>query len=214
MELYETIFHVLLGVGIGYVLGRFHSYLREIKEELDEVDDIVKRHDESGFMRNPIMADIAVLLAIAICVWAAFSTNSTNNKLENNLKEDQVQQAELLKAQEAIERLSICNQTYLTQTVVALNERTEYAQNRADANVKVVKSESKFWRFLLVEPPPSDEEGRAALERYLVLIDEFVEASERAKNNVVLHPFPTDEDLKSCYDAADKKTEEDKNAAE
>lgn len=223
MGVYETFFHILLGVAIGYVIGRFHCYLRDIKEELDEVDDIVKTkiQDERGFMRFPIAADIAVVITVLLCVWAAFSTQITNNKLEANAERDDIQQVELAQAQadlkdaqEAIERLSTCNSKYLTQTVVALNERTKYTQERANANVQVQKAQSRFWKFLLVEPPPSDAEGRAALEHYLTLIDEFVDASKAAAENVKLNPYPTDDDLAACYNDADDITEEDKNATE
>lgn len=215
MELYESIFHVLLGGAIGYVLGRFHSYLRDIKEELDEVDEIVKHpKGEGGFMRSPIAADIAVVITVALCVWAAFSTQITNNKLERTQGDLTSTQSELKNAQEAIERLSVCNQKYLTQTVIALNDRTTFTQERANANVKVQKAESKFWKFLLTEPPPPPDEGREALRKYLVLIDEFVEASDKANINLKVSPYPTDKELAACYSDADEVTEEDKNATE
>lgn len=214
MELSETLFHILLGIAIGYVVGRFHSYLREIKEEVHEVDTIVKkRAEEKGFMRFPVAADIAVIVTVALCLWASVSTQITNSNLKSTQGDLKATQSQLVDAQAAIKRITTCNQKYLTETVVALNERTGYAQKRADANVKVQRAQSKFWKFLLVLPPPSPDEGRAALEHYLVLIDEFVDASEAAKDNVEAQPYPTDQELAKCYDNADEQTKEDKNAA-
>lgn len=217
MELHETIWHILLGVSIGYILGRFHSYLREIKEELDEVDDIVKgqrAQDEKGIVQHRIALNVALAVVVLLSLWASISSQIQSDDLQDTNSDLKTAQADLKDAQSAIKRIGVCNQVSLTQLVQALNERVGYTQGRADADVALTKSEAKFWTLILTEPPPSPEEGRAALEKYLGLINDFVKASAEAKIKGNEFPYPTEEELKACYTAADLKTQEKQDAAE
>lgn len=215
MELHDTIWHILLGVAIGYVIGRFHSYLRDIKEGVDEVDDIVKNkiRDEQGLIQHRVALNIALAVVVLLSLWASVSSQIQSDNLKSTNKDLAIAQADLKSAQTAISRIGACNKVTLTQLVQALNERVGYAQGRADADVRLTKSEAKFWTLVLTEPPPTPEEGRAALEKYLGLINEFVEASDQAKDQGLRFPYPTEEDLQACYTAANDETQEKQNDA-
>lgn len=205
MELYEKFGYFVLGMVIGYILGRLVRTVHEIKEELDEVDDIVKKRarDESGFMRFPIVADIALVVVIAVTVWAAVATGHTNYTLKETQDDLEVAQSQLKSAQADISELGECNQKFLGVVIRTLNARTISVQERADANAALQKAQAKFIRIILTQPPVTDDEARAALERYSELLNEFVAASEEAKSNSEEFPYPTDEELAKCYSDAE-----------
>ncbi len=216
MDLSEKIFYLLVGGLLGFVLGRLSSSLDQIKKEVHEVDNIVKKRekrerDEHGFVRYPYVLDISLVIVILLCVWASFSTAETNDDLTETQSQLSETNEDLLDAQQAIERLSVCNSTYLARTLRALNERTEYVQGRADANVDLQKSQAEFLRVLLLIPPPTDNKARESLESYFKNLNEFAEVSDEAALATQKYPYPKDSALESCFNVADDKTEEDSN---
>lgn len=89
MEFGDRLMWMLFGAIIGFALGYVVRLLQDILHTVHEVDELVKQpRDEEGFMRNPKVADAAMLIVVAFTAWAAFSTWSTNNSLESNYKAD------------------------------------------------------------------------------------------------------------------------------
>jgi hypothetical protein len=88
----------VLGFLIGYVVGQRRT-IEHIKETVDEVDDIVKenlgepkqkrRRDERGFMRNPVRANLALLVVVLIAVSAAFLAQKAQNDLQDRVQQDE-----------------------------------------------------------------------------------------------------------------------------
>jgi hypothetical protein len=173
----------LFGCAVGYILGYIVRSLREIKEELHEVDDIVKSHDERGFMRNPIVADIMVLLAVGLTAWAAFSSQSALNSYEQT--------------QDRITRITICNQQFLAKTISALNERTTYTQDQVASSVRLNKAQGEFFRTIF-ENPADDGAELQAFRAYLNAYEVFLEESQSSKRHVSMNPYPTNEELAAC----------------
>lgn len=99
MELYERIGWFFLGLAIGAILGYIVARLRviddhlsEIKEEVDEIDDIVKHQkDEAGVTRlRPVILDVILFGVVIMVAYAAWSSGQTSNKVEKKTRSDKI----------------------------------------------------------------------------------------------------------------------------
>lgn len=107
MDLLERIIYFTVGGGMGFILGYIVARLRtietkvdEVKNEVHEVDNIVKHErDERGFMRFPLIADVAYLLALGLILLGLWG-----------MAQERKQDAQ---DRENIEELSLCNTEYL-----------------------------------------------------------------------------------------------------
>lgn len=109
MELSERISWLVLGMAIGFVLGYIVARLRDIKEEVDEIDEIVKQtqrvapkrvrreRDEDRFFRLPRGSDLAYLVALLLILSGLWFSNEQRNQL----KETTACNTEYLKSQAA-----------------------------------------------------------------------------------------------------------------
>ena len=189
MALSERFGWLILGMAVGFVLGLIVARLRDIKEEVDEIDNIVRGgrvRDESGFMRIPIVADVLYLTALVIVVWGAFSAQQASNKVEETQKE--------------LARVSHCTQDILADTVEALNERTEYTGEQASSNVELQGAQYTFLAILLDNPPPTDQKINESLRAYVDALGQFVEVNTKAQIKVKNNPYPTSQDYESCLE--------------
>lgn len=187
MGLDDRLGWLLLGCIIGFALGYIVRYLQEIKEELDEVDRVVKKnHNEDGFVRNPIVMDIALLFVVVLTVYAAFSSQQASNDVQAS--------------QDRIARITFCNQQYLSKTIQALNERTTYTQDQARANVDLQRAQGRFIGILLKNPPVADREVKDALTNYFTALTTFVTVNSKADAKVDTYPYPTNDELQNCLD--------------
>ena len=201
MDLFERAIFFIIGAGVGFILGFIVARLREIKEELDEVDECVKHchldhdhiptgkrnarvRDDRGFMRIPLLAEAMLLLVLGITVYAAFASQRASNQVEAS--------------QERIATVTQCNQVFLNETIEALNARTEFSTEQARSNVELQRSQSKFLAILLLVPPASEERQADALAEYFDNLTEFVALSTRTANTADNNPYPTVEELNSC----------------
>ena len=191
MDWSERIIWLIAGGAIGYILGYLTRYFREMKEEIDEVDGIIKRHfgkreddKEGGFMRHPVVADIAVVLALALTLFGVFKTAEVNNDLKD--------------VQYAQGKVTVCNQEFLSRTIRALNDRTAFTIEQAEANIDLQKSQTRFFALLLEQPPRPEDARRKAGQDYLNDLTTFLTVSGQNKHAVEANPYPTNEELKKC----------------
>lgn len=191
MGLDDRVLYLFLGMFAGFILGYITKSLREIKEEIEQVDAAVKRQkNERGFMRYPLVADAMLLLVLGITVYAAFSSQRVSNDVTDT--------------QDLISRVTFCNQEYLSDTISALNERTTYSTEQARANVKLQQEQAELLGFLLTEPPPAEAEGRMALRDYFQSgVQNFIIVNERALVKYRENPYPTEEELQACLENRD-----------
>ena len=98
MGLDDRLAYLMIGCAIGFILGYFVRALRDIKEELHEVDEIVKKQErgEAGFMRFPMVANAALILVLGLSLWASFTTQKVNNELADT--QDSLVQAQALRS--------------------------------------------------------------------------------------------------------------------
>lgn len=99
LEILERGIYIALGGVLGFILRGITDSLKAIKEELDDVDNVIKHRDESGFIREQTVFRIALALAVGLCVYAAIATAISNDKIEEQ--------------QDELTRIAYCNQQYL-----------------------------------------------------------------------------------------------------
>lgn len=194
---------------IGCVLGFFAGYatrffretnmsLKEIKEELDEVDEIVKRtprggHNENGFISAELAVKIALPIVVIITALAAFQSQIALNRSHDVQNESKAR--------------STCTVIYLGKTFDALKVRTNYTENRAEQDAELQRAQAAMFSILLHEPPYSDEKQTAAAQDYFSELGEFVSASSTTAKHFDDNPYPTDKDLVACVEEHLKELE-------
>ena len=199
MPFSERIGWLLLGMAVGFIAGYIVRALRElkddvhdVKEELHEVDEIVKHKlfGDDGFMNNRIVADVLMVVVLAIVVWAAFASSKASRDVSAvNDKQD----------------VSIdCTEDYLARTVEALNDRTTYTQAQAQANVELQKAQAEFLALIFRRPPYPQEKQEAAGQKYLNALTEFVEVSMKNVTTLEANPYPRPGEFQACLNKEDR----------
>lgn len=207
MGLDERLFYLILGILIGFVLGYMTRKLQNIEEKIDEVDMVIQKDlNEEGFIRFPRWSDIkhffgkvdikhiALLLVVLFSAVASFQSQVVSNKIERNSTEDR-------KTQDRIVRILTCNSSFLGKTIVALNERTTYSTDQADANVKLQKEQLRLLTFALTVPPPSAQDGKKAVDRYFKTLNNYVDLASKTANKQLKNAYPTSEEFTSCVNS-------------
>lgn len=194
VHLAERLIYLAIGGAIGFVLGYMVRSLRRIDARLEGVEKIKKPPNDAGFVRNPIILDIVLLLVVLMTAWAAVSSQLNSNKLadaQHTIATNQVRQ----------DRLTSCTSTFLSETIVALNERTTYTQEQADANVQLQKAQAQFLGLLFrKQPPVTREESYAAAQKYFNALTSFIEVNAKSNNKVSSNPYPTNDEFRACID--------------
>lgn len=186
MDLADRVGMLILGGIIGFIAGYIVRSLREIKEELDEVDQIVKEklNKDGGFMANRFVADIMMLIALLLVLGSVVSSINASNDASESLDKQ--------------EQSTACTQQFLTKTIVALNDRTTYTANQAQSNVDLQKAQAEFLALILRRPPYSEAKRTKAAQNYLSTLQEFVEVSNKNVSTIKANPYPTPQEFQDC----------------
>lgn len=197
MSLNDRLTYLILGCLIGFVVGYVVRSLRDIKEELDEVDDMVKdidnkrKRDERGIVRTVLAMRVSLALVVILTAFAAFQSQQASNSTEAQQKQLKIAQAQLA-------QVTQCNKTVLRQALVALNERTTYSEAQVNANVDLQTSFAELLTTLLHQPPYPDKKRTHATDQYYQDLTNFVSVADKTKAKQRENPFPTDEQLNAC----------------
>lgn len=189
MDFEERLGWMLIGCGIGFILGYLVRTLQAMKGEIDEVDGLVKRKlgdrkTDEGLVRYPLILDVALAIVVGLTVWAAFSSQRASNDAETVQKDQAV--------------FVTCNSEYLSKTIRALNERTSYATDQAQANIELQRAQSQFLAIILAQPPVDDDAQRRALQRYFDGLTKYIDINSKVAQKAVSFPYPTNEELRQC----------------
>lgn len=186
MGLDDRLWFLLVGAAIGFVLGYITRALREIKEELHDVEEIVKRdRGERGSALYSFVSNLSLVIALALTVYAAIVSQQASNDVRDT--------------QDRMTQVVRCNQAYLAEALSALNERSTYSTQQARANVKLQKAQAHLLKILLTEPPPSELRGRRVLRSYFEQgVLNYIDVNSKAIKKYEMNPYPTEEDLWSC----------------
>ena len=197
MSLNDRLTYLILGCLIGFVVGYVVRSLRDIKEELDEVDDMVKdidnkrKRDERGIVRTVLAMRVSLALVVILTAFAAFQSQQASNSTESQQKQMKIAQAQL-------EQVTQCNKTVLRQALVALNERTTYSEAQVNANVDLQTSFAELLTTILHQLPSPDKKRTHATHQYYQDLTNFVSVADKTKAKQRENPFPTDEQLNAC----------------
>lgn len=127
---------------------------------------------------------IAWVLLLSIVAWSVFQTAKTNSQLAD--------------AQEAMQRSSNCTQQFLGATVLALNERTTYSTQQAEANVALQEAQVEFLSLLSTDRGNDPATFNEALGKYLEAQRTYSEVVALNAGQVRQYPYPTVEEYRTC----------------
>jgi hypothetical protein len=204
MGLDERVAYWLLGVLVGFILGRLTKTLRTIDQKVDEVIELEK-HDEKGSMRLPKWVEIkaliarintralALLLVVVLTAYASIQSQMTSNDVRAGVEQDR-------KTQERISRITTCNSQFLGRTILALNERTQFSTDQAKANIALQQEQLRFLTLALTVPPPDPDDGRRAVDQYLDKLNRYVELASKTAGKQALNEYPTLDDFTNCVE--------------
>lgn len=187
MTLDNRVGYLLLGMFIGFILGYVVRLLREIKEELDEMiehQDWDHKRDESGFMRYPIAADLAVLVVVAITAYAAFVSQVASNNSHT--------------AVNSIAAVSDCNSKFISDTLVALNQRATYSADAIKANQLLQKDQRDFFVILLHKPPYTHHKLVQSTHDYVHSLNHYLAVSNKNLKKLQAYSLPSSTSYSDC----------------
>lgn len=136
-----------------------------------------KLHGDGGFMNNRLVADILMILVVLVVAYSAFMSQYAVNQAR--------------KTQD-------CSVQYLSKTIKALNERTQFAKDQAKSNADLQQAQKDFLTFILRQPPYPEAERSAAAQNYLTKLNLFVEISNKTVYAAEKNPYPTNRDFRIC----------------
>ncbi len=192
MGLDDRLTWLLIGCIIGAVLGYTTRFLQdlsrslqEIKEELDEVDEIVRRQGgERGSLTPDLALKIAVPVVVILTAVAAFQSQIALNRAHDVQTLNSAQ--------------SDCTTSLLAQTFKALNIRTQYTSSQTEENVELQTAQAAMIGVLLHKPPYTEERRTQAAQDYFSSLNEFLHVSGTTKKTLDDFPYPTAQDLDRC----------------
>lgn len=176
---------MLMGCIIGFMCGYIVRSLRELKDQVEQVEQHVKeKSKDEGFVRNALVLDMALILVIALTVWASFSSQKSSNDVKNT--------------QATLTNITICNQQYLSKTISALNSRTQYSQQQADANVDLQQAQFKFLTTIINRTTHTDAERQKQSLDYLDALQRYLTLAGKSSSTIKDNPYPTNAELATC----------------
>ena len=174
MDLLERAIFLLIGNFIGFVLGYVVRSLQEIKEELNEVDEIVKRNrNDEGFVRHPFVLDAALIIVVLITVWAAFASQAATNNFR---------------------KVMDCNNTYNQELGEVLSTRDEAVSLGVDSEIRLWAKYNELYEQATTYPeriPALQEKLDRAIDAHRIRLEKLQEA----RNN---NPYPSHASIKHC----------------
>ena len=195
---------LLLGCFIGFILGYIVRSLRDIKEELDEVDDYVKnlKKDQKGYLRLNF-GQIILLLVLALTIYGVVVAQLSSNKT-NHTADVAADTAAQLKT------VVDCNKTILGVTLVALNERSQFSVDAAEKNISLQESQHSLISLLLGQPPPPPSVGVEATQKYNDDVGEYINVRKKSLQTLKSNPIPTVDQFTKCINQAQARLKEKK----
>lgn len=95
MALTDRLESILIGIVIGFVLGYLTKTLREIKQELDEVDNKVSEmKDDKGAISFPAWRDALLMIVVFATAYAAILSQRASNDIEQRAEDELIGRCE------------------------------------------------------------------------------------------------------------------------
>jgi hypothetical protein len=152
------------------------------------------------WLRTRRVQDVALFLVVALSVLASFQSQVVSNHQKEISNHQAAQDKRDHETQMRIVRITTCNSQFLGKLIVALNERTTYSTAQANANVTLQEGQLKVLLFGLTIPPPTAEQGKAAVDEYLQKLHDYIDLATKTAGKTLNNPYPTLEEFTSCVD--------------
>lgn len=185
MGLDERVAYLIIGGIIGFILGYIVRSLRDINQKEDAVYNLIKKdRDETGEIRKPTAQGVALFFVVCLTLFASVQSQMNSNEVEDS----QDQQATVTR----------CTQSYLSQVLVAVNERTTYSRDQSIAAVELQRAQAEFIALALQDPPFEQARVLAGLTKYQDKLNKYVELVGKTASKQAANAYPTDEDFAMC----------------
>lgn len=212
MGLDERFSYLILGLLIGFVFGYFTRRLQKIEEKVNHVDKLITK-DEQGSIRlpqfmwlrskipEPIKArlrrvqykNVMLFVVVMLVAFSSFQSQRASNKSDRTTYA-------VAAASVQTQKFTYCNQIFLGNVIVALNERTTYSKDATAANIALQKAFATFITVITFQPPKSQKEQTDAFNLYFTKLKNFVELSDKASKKADAFSYPTVIEFTSCLD--------------
>lgn len=192
MDLWDRLLYLVIGGFFGFVTGYIVRDFRFMKEKVKHVDDTVTEinskwnRDDGGFMRYPIIADVALLFVLFLTVFASFQSQEASNQVAAT--------------QDRVAAVTHCNKVYLTEVLKSVNARTHSSQKQINANVQLQKVWYEFVVYQLHVPPYPIKAQRLKANAYAESLKAFLNVSEENVKNIKQYPYPKASELDRCIE--------------
>ena len=119
MALTDRLESIFIGIVIGFVLGYLTKTLREIKQELDEVDSKVSEiKDDRGAISFPAWRDAILMIVVFATAYAAILSQRASNDIKEQAKAELIGRCEAGVDSRNVQR-SLVDAVYDLATAVA-----------------------------------------------------------------------------------------------
>lgn len=196
MSFDDRVVYLAIGVVIGFFCGYLTRTLREIKEEIHEVDDILKEtntRDEQGFfsMSRATVNNVALFFVVLLAFTASIQSQLASNKLDDTQAQYKVTQMQLGK-------VVACNRDILGSALDALNTRSAFSRTQASSNLTLQKANAQLFNDLLHRPPYSSKHLLQSVKNYTAALNLFVKAGTKSQRISVIVQYPSADELVDC----------------
>lgn len=132
---------------------------------------------------------------IGIIGWSVIQTSGNNR--------------DIARVQDGMAQNAQCTETYLTNTVKALNERTTYSISQANANAHLQQAQLTFIQVLL-DPAAGDNDGRIALNNYFDALKRYNRLTALSVTKQVQYKYPSATEYRNCLAGKTRPNKKDK----
>lgn len=183
----DNLLWAVVGAGIGFAAGwslRTMRYARRAAADARhirrEVDDMTHHDDDTGRTTwQTIALGVVVLLAAVSTVLAGVAARESNQ------------------ANDRVTQIATCTQDILERTILAINERTAFSDEQANARRSVLVTQRRLVSALLDPEAPDDKQVRLARE-YRQAVSAQLRYDDRNDERRADYPYPTPEQIREC----------------
>lgn len=169
----------LIGCAIGGIAGWTLRTLRYARRTSRKVDKMIERDDDGLAKGQTVMLGVVVLITAAAAVLSGVSAQQSNT------------------ANDRVERNGECTRDTLEQTIKALNERTAFSDEQADARRDVLVAQRDLVKLLTDSTAQSPELIDSA-RRYQDAVARQLRLDDRNDLRRAAYPYPTPAQIRGC----------------
>lgn len=208
MDLDERVFYLILGLVIGFFIGRITKSLKHIDETVSEVDEIIKRdheehshrYDEDGYFKPPSLTQMTSQITshglILFFVVGIVAYSAIVSQISSNTVQDQADANS--ENTRTIGAITNCTAKNLGDTLDAINSRTIYSESVGQASLVQLDAQKKLIVSALEDPPLETNRVTRSLSIYLDSVNELSRLQTKTLGAQQINPYPTVEDFQRC----------------